>query len=94
MTDDEVSIGPCVPISDAPHAIEADWKASFSPTTLNGSVSLWIDGLSKGSQTGIDNDTKRVDEVRLGAVNGLDAGTSGTIYLDKFEARRFTYIGP
>jgi hypothetical protein len=32
--------------------------------------------------------------VQLGAVSGIDAGTLGTYYMDAFESRRQTYIGP
>jgi hypothetical protein len=44
--------------------------------------------------TGIDNDTKRVEMVRLGAVTGIDSGTRGTYYFDTFESHRTGYIGP
>jgi len=30
----------------------------------------------------------------LGALAGMDAGTSGTYYFDAFESRRQNYIGP
>ena len=81
-------------ISDAPHSVEFDWQASAGPGANNGSVSLWIDGAQLASLGGIDNDTRRVDRVRLGAVAGLDAGTSGTYFFDAFESRRQSYIGP
>ncbi len=41
-----------------------------------------------------DNDTRRIDRVRLGAVAGIDTGTRGTYYFDAFESRRQTAIGP
>ncbi len=43
--------------------------------------------------TGIDNDTWQIDRVRLGAVSGIDSGTSGTYFFDAFESRQSTYIG-
>ncbi|HJS18589.1 MAG TPA: hypothetical protein VJ785_07560 [Anaerolineales bacterium] len=43
--------------------------------------------------TGIDNDTRRIDRLRLGSTADLDSGTSGTYYFDAFESRRQTYIG-
>jgi hypothetical protein len=60
----------------------------------NGSLTFWIDGVQQASLTGVDNDTRRIDRVRLGAVSGLDSGTSGTYYFDAFESRKQTYIGP
>ena len=46
---------------------------------------LWIDGVQKFDLTAVDNDTRRIDRVRLGAVTGMDSGTSGTFFLDAFE---------
>ena len=60
----------------------------------NGGVALWIDGVQRGSLSGLDNDTRRIERVRLGAASSVDAGTIGTYYLDSFESRRQTYIGP
>jgi hypothetical protein len=81
-------------ISDAPHAIEFDWQAATGAGANNGGLTLWIDGIQQASLTGIDNDSRRIDRVRLGAVAGLDAGTSGTYFFDAFESRRESYIGP
>ncbi len=81
-------------ISDAPHFIEFDWRASTGPGLNNGSLSLWIDGVQLANLTGVDNDTRRMDRVRLGAVAGMDSGTSGTYFFDAFESRRESYIGP
>lgn len=81
-------------ISDAPHAIEIDWRASASPAAFNGGLTLWIDGVQRQNLTGVDNDTRRIDRAQLGAVAGIDTGTRGTYYFDSFESRRQTYIGP
>jgi hypothetical protein len=81
-------------ISDAPHAVELDWQASTAVGANNGSLSFWLDGVQKASLTGIDNDTRRIDRVELGAVAGIDSGTRGTYYFDAFESRRQSYIGP
>ena len=81
-------------ISDASHFIEIEWFAATAPGANNGYLSLWIDGALKETVSGINNDARRVDEVRLGPNGGLDAGTSGTEYFDAFESRRATYIGP
>ena len=81
-------------ISDASHAIEMDWRASTGAGANNGSLTMWIDGVQQANLTGVDNDTRRIDRARLGAVSGVDTGTSGTYYFDAFESRRQTYIGP
>ena len=81
-------------ISDAPHSIEVDWRASTANGANNGGLTLWIDGIQRANLTGIDNDTRRIDRVQLGAVTGIDNGTRGAYYFDTFEARRQMYIGP
>ena len=85
---------PWAAISDAAHSVEFDWRASTAAGANNGALTLWIDGQPAGEVTGLNNDTRRVNEGRLGVVQGLDAGTRGTIFLDAFESRRETLIGP
>ena len=81
-------------ISDASHFIELDWRAPTAVAANNGSLTLWIDGTQKTNLTGVDNDARRIDRVRLGALAGVDNGTRGTYFFDAFESRRQTYIGP
>ncbi|MFN8444737.1 MAG: S8 family serine peptidase [Caldilineaceae bacterium] len=81
-------------ISDAPHALELDWRAATAAGANNGSLTLWIDGVQKGTVVGIDNDTRRIDRIRLGAVADLDAGSQGSYYFDGFKSTRQNYIGP
>lgn len=81
-------------ISDAPHVIEIEWWAANGIGANNGGVTLWIDGVQKSGVTGVDNDLRRIERVALGAVSSVDAGTLGSYFLDAFESRRFTYIGP
>ena len=81
-------------ITDAPHAIELYWRAATAAGGNDGGLTFWIDGIQEADLTGVDNDTWRIDRARLGALAGLDAGTSGTEYFDAFESRRQTYIGP
>jgi hypothetical protein len=81
-------------ISDAPHPVELDWRAATAAGANNGGLTLWIDGAPKADLVAVDNDTWRIDRVRLGPVNGIDTGTRGTYYFDAFESRRLNYIGP
>jgi serine protease len=81
-------------LSDAPHALELDWRASTAAGANNGGLTLWIDGVQQADLTGVDNDTRRVDQARLGVVSGVDNGTRGSYFFDAFESRRSTYIGP
>jgi RHS repeat-associated protein/CSLREA domain-containing protein len=81
-------------INDAQQFIELDWQAATAVGADNGSLTLWIAGVQLAVLTGVDNDTWQVDRARLGALSGMDAGTSGTYYFDAFESRRTTYIGP
>ena len=81
-------------ISDASHFVELDWRAATGAGANNGGVILWMDGIQQQDLTGVDNDTRRMDRARLGALTGIDNGTRGTYYFDAFESRRQTYIGP
>jgi hypothetical protein len=81
-------------IADTLHFIEIDWRAATANGANNGGLTLWIDGAQRANLIGIDNDTRRIDRVRLGAVSGIDSGTRGTYYFDAFESHRQIYIGP
>jgi len=81
-------------ITDVQHFVELDWRASSTVDANNGGLTFWIDGTQQSNLTGIDNDTRRIDRSRLGAVAGIDTGTRGIEYFDAFESRRTSYIGP
>jgi hypothetical protein len=81
-------------ISDVPHALEMDWRAATASGANNGGLTFWIDGTQRANLSGVDNDTRRIDSIRLGAILGIDTGTRGIYYFDAFESRRQTYIGP
>jgi len=76
------------------HALEVDWQAATAPNANDGSLAFWIDGSQQAIITAVDNDTRRIDRVRLGPVAGIDTRTRGTYYFEEFESRRRTYIGP
>jgi hypothetical protein len=73
-------------ISDQSHEIEVEWDASQSAGVNNGQLTFSIDGIQKDNLTSIDNDTFRIDRVRLGAVSGIDTTTSGVYFFDLFES--------
>src|ERR671920_729943 len=81
-------------VVDSPHFIELDWQAASAAGANNGSLTVWLDGTQRAQLTGVDNDTRVVDLVRLGAISGIDTGTRGTMYFDTFESRKSNYIGP
>jgi len=81
-------------ISDAPHALELDWRASTDTVNPNGGLTFWIDGAQQADITDIRNDQRRIDSVRLGAIASVEGGTRDIYYFDAFESRRQTYIGP
>ena len=81
-------------ISDAAHLVEVDWQASTASGANNGNLGLWVDGVQRANLPGVDNDTRRIDRVSLGAVAGIDTGTRGTYFFDALESRRQNYIGP
>ena len=80
-------------ISDEPHVLEIDLQPASGPDALDGSVELWIDGVSTARLEGLDNSLSRADFVRLGALS-VKGGASGTLYWDQFESHRLSYIGP
>jgi hypothetical protein len=51
-----------------------------------------VDGEQKGVLADIDNATHRINQVRLGAINGIDSGTPDNYYFDAFESTRQSYI--
>ncbi len=83
------------PITDAPHWVEVDWKASSAPGADNGFITLWIDGVLKETIANVDNDTKQLDHITFGSTIREGTGTSGTLYLDDFESNNDgSPIGP
>jgi hypothetical protein len=82
------------PITDAPHEIDLTWRASTGSGVNNGGLTLRIDGVQTGNLTSINNDTRRLDRVRLGAVSGIDTGTRGIYYFDAFESHRISFLEP
>ncbi len=77
---------PYVTITDAPHVVEADWGN-------DGHLTFYVDGMQASALTGINNSGIVMESVRLGAPY-MSGTTSGTFYIDNYESRRKTYVGP
>lgn len=81
-------------ISDAPNIIEFDWRAATSVGVSDGNFVLWINGVQQANITGINNGTRSIDTIRLGALGSIHNKTRGSYYIDAFESHRSSYIGP
>ncbi len=84
---------PGVSLVDGWWAIELDWQSATAVGTNDGVVSLWVNGATQTGLDGLDTDTRHIDTVRWGAVDGLDLGTSGSLLLDEFDSRTTGPIG-
>ena len=84
-------------ISDAPHYIEVSVQRAASSASSDGGGTIWVDGSTTGNLSNVDNYDQfaLLGRMRLGASGSLDAGTSGTFYLDEIKATSDgNYIGP
>jgi hypothetical protein len=84
VTDTADGNTPDVLISDGPHWIEYEWKASTGAGANNGYLKIWIDkntGAADSSTTSLDNDTLTTSTIRYGAVGGIV--NTGTFYMDE-----------
>jgi peptidoglycan/xylan/chitin deacetylase (PgdA/CDA1 family) len=72
-------------ISDAPHYIEIDAIRSSGDLANDGAIDMYVDGSLRYSKNSVDNYTRwnNMGRIILGAYVGVDAGTSGTYYLDE-----------
>ena len=80
-------------LTDSIHAIEIDWRPADCDECYNGLLLMWLDDQKLVDLYGYDNQTYRVDSVRLGAVEGLDPDTSGVYYIDAFKSRNDQGVG-
>lgn len=75
-------------ISDGAHYVEVHLTRASAASANDGSISLYIDGALQQTVSAIDtyDAFNLISSMRLGAIVGIDAGTSGTLYLDEFKA--------
>ncbi|MCC7118310.1 MAG: hypothetical protein IT310_07270 [Anaerolineales bacterium] len=76
------------------HVVELEWKKSTATDANDGYLSFWLDGTLMQTISNIDIDNFTLGQVKLGAINGIDSTTSGSMFFDYFESRRDSYIGP
>jgi len=76
-------------ISDAEHYVEVLVRHASGAASEDGVAALWIDGVQVAQIASLDlyDADKRVDNLQLGAVFGVDAGTRGTLYFDELVLR-------
>jgi len=77
-------------ITDNWHSIEINWQAATALAANDGSLDLWIDDVREENIGSIDNDIRRIDSIRLGAIDEIDNGTRGIFFFDSFESHRKT----
>lgn len=72
-------------ITDAPHYAELLLVRATTSSSNDGYLQLWIDGVSQGTLGSTDNYDRLANfaTLHIGARAGIDAGTSGTFYLDE-----------
>ena len=84
-------------ITDAEHRVEVLVRSASGPDVADGLAALFVDGIQVTQIVSLDlyELGKRPDNLLLGAVWGVDAGTLGTLYLDELVVREGeSEIGP
>lgn len=76
-------------LPDAETYIEMHIVRPATASSNDGTGELFFDGVSQEQLTGLDNFDRfpTYDRIRVGAVSSVDAGTSGTFYLDEIVVR-------
>lgn len=77
-------VSPWTVISDAAHHLEFDWRAATAPGARDGNAKLWIDDVLQADLRNLNNDTRRVAQVRLGGIGVMSPTTRGTYFFDAF----------
>ena len=75
-------------LNDAPNLVQFNWDSATGAGANNGTASLVVNGNPPITFSSLDTDTRKVDQVRIGATGGIDLGTRGTFYFDDYSATR------
>ena len=70
------------------HNVEFLWRAATNSANPDGEWVLRIDGEERSRIDRLDNDQQKVRITRIGALQGLDATTTGPMYFDDFKLSR------
>lgn len=62
--------------------VEVFWSAAPDTATNDGQIALWLNDIEEEHIDTANNHDNTVDRFRVGTPSGLDAGTSGTLYID------------
>ena len=92
-----LTYGAYINITDAPHCVEILVTRATTDSASDGSLEIWVDGVSQYTIADQDNYDIFVSsfQVSQGARAGMDSGTTGTFYLDDIIVRDDgQYIGP
>jgi hypothetical protein len=73
-----------VPIVDGLNLVRIEWVAASGPGGNDGTIEIFLGGVSQETDTTVDSDTHNITSIKVGAISGLDAGTSGTFYIDRY----------
>ena len=76
-----------IPLADVAHVVDLRWRAASNAAAANGELRFWIDGILAGELVGLANGDQVIESIRFG-VDGVDAGSSGSFYLDSFRSWR------
>lgn len=79
-------------IDDAPVKLRAEFVASSAPGANDGTLKMYFDDVLVSDISGLDNDTKNVNYFEIGIVAEIDAGASGSFYIDDVRWTKYLNI--
>jgi hypothetical protein len=80
------------PISDEPHWILIEWQRATTDSSNDGVCALTIDGVEVARVPDVQNNSRTIGRVRLGALS-VKSGATGTLFFDEFVSKRMGTIG-
>lgn len=73
--------------------VEIYWQRAPDSSYNHGELILWVNEVKEAHIEDVDNHDRMVDAFYIGAVAGLDVGTSGYIYFDDVRMDWLRYLG-
>jgi len=65
--------------------VQLRWYAGQNTSKNNGFLFLYVNGVEEESIEGLNNHNFDADQIRIGTISGIDAGTSGTLWFDNLD---------